>query len=77
MLIDLRKVISRNADHCNKDLETMQKNWSKIDNSTAYIKTNLEAMNIHKITQKNEYVIQERQWLKSPNQSRRQTNKKC
>ena len=38
------KIINRNADHCNKELETIQMNQSKNDNLIAKIKTNLEAM---------------------------------
>ena len=45
MLKELRKIINRNADHCNKELETIKMNQSKLDNSIAEIKTNLEAMN--------------------------------
>ena len=32
MLTELRKIIHRNAGHCNKDLETIKINQSKIDN---------------------------------------------
>ena len=35
MLIELRKIIDRNADHCNKELETVKKNPSKSDNLIA------------------------------------------
>ena len=45
MLIELRKIINRNAGHCYKDLETIKMNQSKTDNSMAEIKSNLEAMN--------------------------------
>ena len=45
MLKELRKIIKRNADHSNKEIETMKMNQSKLDNSIAEIKTNLEAMN--------------------------------
>ena len=43
-LKELRKIIDKNADHCNEELETMKRNQSKLDNSIAMIKTNLEAM---------------------------------
>lgn len=42
-LKDLRK-IERNADHCNKELETVKMIQSKRDNSITKIKTNLDAM---------------------------------
>ena len=45
MLTELRKIIDRNRDHCNKELETIKMNWSKKDNSTAKMKTNLEVIN--------------------------------
>ena len=67
MLIDLRKVISRNADHCNKDLETMQKNWSKIDNSTAEIKAKLESMK----RESDQNVFEEIMAKNVPNQRRK------
>ena len=45
MPIELRKIISINADHCNKELEIIAMNQSKIDNSISEIKSNLKAMN--------------------------------
>ena len=45
MLKELRKIIDRNADSCNKELETIKRNQSKLDNSIAKIKNNLESMN--------------------------------
>ena len=45
MLTELRKIIDRNADPCNKKVETIKMNQSKTDNSIAEIKTNLEEMN--------------------------------
>lgn len=45
MLTELRKIIDRKAYRCNKKLETIRMNQSKIDNSTTEIKTNLEAIN--------------------------------
>ena len=38
MLEELRKAITRNADHCNKDLETIKLSQSKLDNSLAEVK---------------------------------------
>ena len=38
-------IINRNADYCNKELETIKMNQSKTDNSIAKIKTSLETMN--------------------------------
>ena len=35
---ELRKIFDRNADHCNKELETIKRNQSKLDNSIAKIK---------------------------------------
>lgn len=45
MLTGLRKIINRNAGHCNKEQETIKMNQSKLDNSIAEIKTHLETMN--------------------------------
>ena len=45
MLKELRKAINRNADHCNKELETVKRSQSKLDNSTAKMKTELKALN--------------------------------
>ena len=42
MLTDLRKIIKRDTDHCNKELETTKMNQSKTDNSIAKMKTNLK-----------------------------------
>ena len=39
MLKELRKTIDGNADHCNKELESIKKNQSKLDSSTGEIKT--------------------------------------
>lgn len=44
MLTELRKFINRNTDHSSKVVETIQRNQSKLDNSTVEIKNNLEAM---------------------------------
>ena len=38
ILKELRKAISRNADHCNKELETIKRSQSKLDSSIAEIK---------------------------------------
>ena len=46
ILKELRKSINRNADHYYKELERIKVNSSKLDNSIAEIKTNLEAVNI-------------------------------
>ena len=45
ILKELRQIIERNADHCNKEVKTIKMNQSKLDNSIAKVKTNLEAMN--------------------------------
>ena len=45
MLKELRKTIDRNVDHCNKELETIKRSQSKLDNSTAEVKTELKTMN--------------------------------
>ena len=33
MLKELRKIIDRNADNCNKELETIKRSQSKLDNT--------------------------------------------
>ena len=38
-------MIGRSADHCNKELETIKKDQSKLDNLTAKIKTQPKAIN--------------------------------
>ena len=45
MLKELRKIINRNSEHCNKELETIKMKQSKTDNSISEIKTNLKTMN--------------------------------
>ena len=40
ILTELREITDRNADHCNKKLETIKR-----DDSTAEVETNLEPMN--------------------------------
>ena len=37
-------IINRNADYCNKELETIKMNQSKTDNSIAKIKINLHTV---------------------------------
>ena len=39
MLKELRKIIDRNTDDCNKELEATKRNQSKLDNFTAKMKT--------------------------------------
>ena len=41
----LRKIINKNADHWNKELETTKRNQSKLDYSIAQIKNQQKAMN--------------------------------
>ena len=55
MLKELRKAIYRNADHCNKELESIKKNQSKLDSSIGEIKTNLEAIN-SRLNNKEEWI---------------------
>ena len=45
MIKQLRKIIDIKADHCNKELEIIKRNQSKLDSSTAKIKTSLKAVN--------------------------------
>ena len=45
MLKELRKAIDRNEDHCNKELETIKRSQSKLDNPIAEMKTELKAIN--------------------------------
>ena len=40
MLKELGKIVDRNTDHCNKKLETIEMNQSKLDNSVTEKKTN-------------------------------------
>lgn len=39
MLKELRKIIGRNTDYCNKEPEATKRNQSKLDNFTAKMKT--------------------------------------
>ena len=52
MLKESRKTIDRNADYCNKELETIKRSQSKFNNSTAEMKIKLKTINI-KLMQKN------------------------
>ena len=45
MLKELRKITNRNADHCNKEQETIKMNQSKLDHSVAKKEINLKAKN--------------------------------
>lgn len=45
MLKELRKTADRNVDHCNKELETIKKSQSTLDNSIAKMKTKPKATN--------------------------------
>ena len=38
-------IINKNANYCNKELETIKKDQSKLDNLTAKIKTQPKAIN--------------------------------
>ena len=44
MLKELRKAVNRNADHCNKETETIKRSQSKLDNSIVEMKTKLKAI---------------------------------
>ena len=46
MLTELWKTIDRNADHCNKELETVKRSQSKFNSSTAEMKLKLKTINI-------------------------------
>ena len=48
-------MIDGNADHCNKELESIKKNQSKLDSSIGEIKTNLEAIN-SRLNSKEEWI---------------------
>lgn len=52
MLNEIRKIVDRNKDHYNKELET--KDEPIRNSSVAEIKTNLETMNSQLRTKKNE-----------------------
>ena len=43
MLKELRKIINRNTDHFNKELKTINRNQSKLDNSVANVKIHLKS----------------------------------
>ena len=43
-LSDWTTTIHRNADHCNKEVETIKRNKSKLDNSTAEVKSKLRVI---------------------------------
>lgn len=45
ILKKLRKIIARNRDHCNKELETIKRGQLKLDNSIAKMKTKLKTLN--------------------------------
>ena len=44
-MLEELKIINRNVDHCTKELETIKRNQSKLDNSIAEIKSELKVMN--------------------------------
>ena len=45
MLKNVRKTIDGNANHCNKELSTIKRSQSKLDNSIAKMKTKPKAIN--------------------------------
>ena len=45
ILKELRKAISRNADYCKKELETIRRSQEKLENSFAEMKAELKARN--------------------------------
>ena len=45
ILKELRNVIDRNTDHCNKELETIKRSQLKLGNSFAEMKAKLQAIN--------------------------------
>ena len=45
ILKELRKAINRNADHCNKELETIKKSQLKLENPFAEMKAEQKAIN--------------------------------
>ena len=45
MLKELRKVSYRNVDHCKKEMETIKRSQSELDNSISKMKTELKTIN--------------------------------
>ena len=79
MLKELRKIIDRNADHCKKELKTIKMNQSKLDNSIAEIKTDLEVMERRlNVTEEQISDLENRimETTQSEQQRERQTRKK-
>ena len=75
MLKELRKIIDRNPDHCNKELKTIKRNQSKLDNLIAKIKTNLEAMS-SRLNNTEEWVSDLQERIMEINHNSRQKDKK-
>ena len=75
MLKELRKKIDGNADHCNKELESIQENQSKLDSSSGEIKTNLEAIN-GRLNNKEEWISDLEDRIMGITQSEWQTERK-
>ena len=69
---ELRKIINRNAHHCNKEINTIKKNQSKLDNSIAKVKANLEAMN-NRLNNAEEWIINLEDRIMEITQSEQQT----
>ena len=74
MLQELRKIMDRNAGHCNKELETIKRNQSKLDNSIAEINTDVKAMN-SRLTKAEEWISDMEDRIMEITQSEQQTER--
>ena len=71
---ELWKITDRNADHYNKELETIKMNQSKTDNSIADIKMYLESKN-SRLTDKEEWINDMEDRIMEITQSEQQTER--
>ena len=72
---DLRKTINRNVGHCNKELKTVKKSQSKLDNSIAKMKNELNGVNSKLNNSREQIGDPEARITKSPNQNSKQKDK--
>ena len=75
MPTELRKIININADYCNKELETIKMNQSKIGNSISKVESNLEAINSQLNDTEKQISDLEDRTMEIPNQNSRQKDK--
>ena len=74
ILKEIRKTIDRNADYCKKELETIKRNQKNLENSFAWAKAELKAMN-SRLNNAEEQISDLEDTIMEINQSEQQKDK--